>query len=81
MIVDSQSNEYRNVITGVLPGSVPGPLLFILYTYDMWFDLEYMLVSYVDDPTHLAHIPPRNMRSDVTESLNGDLGKISTWCN
>ena len=39
-----------------------------------------MLVSYADDATLLAHIPSPNMRSVVTESLNGDLIKISTWC-
>ena len=40
-----------------------------------------MLVSYADDATLLAHIPSPNMRSDVTESHNRDLSKISTWCN
>ena len=47
----------------------------------MWFGLENMLVSYADDATLLARIPSPNMRSDVTESLNRDLSKISTWCN
>ena len=47
----------------------------------MWFGLENMLVSYADDATLLAHIPSPNMRSDVTESLNSDLNKISTWYN
>ena len=59
-------------------GSVLVPLLFILYTYDMWFGLENMLVSYADDATLLAGIPSPNMRSDVTEYLNRDLSKIST---
>ena len=40
-----------------------------------------ILVSYADDATLLARIPSPNMRSDVTESLNRDLSKISTWCN
>ena len=40
-----------------------------------------MLVSYADDATLLAYIPPPNMRSDVTESLNRYLSKVSTWCN
>ena len=79
VVVDGQFNEYRNVISGVPQGNVLGPLLFILYTHDMWFDLENMLVSYADDATLLAHIPSPNMRSDVTESLNRDLSKICTW--
>ena len=40
-----------------------------------------MLVSYADDATLLARISSPNMRSNVTESLNKDLSKISTWCN
>ena len=47
----------------------------------MWFGLENMLVSYADDATLLAHIPSPTMISDVAESLNRDLSKISTWCN
>ena len=81
VVVDGQFNEYRNVIWGVPQGSVLGPLLFILYTHDMWFRLENMLVSHADDATLLANIPSPNMRSDVAESLNRDLSKISTWCN
>ena len=81
VVVDGQFYDYRNVISGVPQESVLGPLLFILYTHDMWFGLENMLVSYADDATVLAHIPSPNMRSDVTESRNRDLSKISTWCN
>ena len=81
VVVDGQFNDYRGVVLGVPQGSVLGPLLFILYTHDMWFGLENMLVSYADDATLLARIPSPNMRSDVTESLNRDLSKISTWCN
>ena len=81
VVVDGRFNDYRGVVSGVPQGSVLGPLLFILYTHDMWFGLENMLVSYADDATLLARIPSPNMRSDVTESLNRDLSKISTWCN
>ena len=78
VVVDGQFNDYRNVVSGVLQGSVLGPLLCILYTHDMWFGLENMLVSYADDATFLARIPFPNMRSDVTVSLIRDLSKIST---
>ena len=47
----------------------------------MWFGLANMLVSYTDDATLLASIASPNMKSDVTESLNRDLSKISTWFN
>ena len=77
VVVDGHFNDYRDVVSGVPQGSVVDPLLFILYTHDMWFGLENMLVSYADDATLLARIPPPNKRSDVTESLNRDLSKIS----
>ena len=81
VVVDGQFNEYRNVISAVPQGNVLGPLLSILYTHNMWFRLENMLVSYAGDATLLAHIPSPNMKSDVTESLYRDLSKTSTWCN
>ena len=80
-VVDDQFNDYRNVILGVLQGSILGPLLFMLYTNDMWFGLENMLVSYADDATLIARILSPSMRSDVTESHDKELSKISTWCN
>ena len=54
-----------------------GPLLFILYTHDMWFGLENMLVAYADDATLLAVVPSSDMKSVILDSLNRDLVKIS----
>ena len=79
--MDGQSKKNRSIISGIAQGSVIGTLFFILYTYDIWFRLENIPVSYADDATLLAHIPSPNKRSYVTESLNRDLSKISTWCN
>ena len=46
----------------------------------MWFGLENMLVSYADDATLLAVVPSPAARLDVSDSLNRDLAKISSWC-
>ena len=80
VVVDGQHSDYRNVLSGVPQGSVLGPLLFILYTHDMWFSLENKLVAYADDATLYASVPSPDRRPDIAESLNRDLARISAWC-
>ena len=80
VVVDGHYSEWRRVISGVPQGSVLGPLLFILYTHDMWLGLENKLVAYADDATLLAVVPSPNMRSVISESVNRDLARISAWC-
>ena len=80
VVVDGHQGEWRRVISGVPQGSVLGPLLFILYTRDMWTGLENELVAYADDATLVAVVPSPDQRRLVSESLNRDLAKISDWC-
>ena len=80
VVVDGQCSDYRNVISGVPQGSVLGPLLFILYTSDMWSGLENRLVAYADDAAVFASVPSPHMRPSIAESLNRDLTKIIAWC-
>ena len=42
---------------------------------------KYAYIINAEDPILLAYIPSPNVRSDVFESLNRDLSKVSTWCN
>ena len=81
VVVDGHYGEWRSVISGVPQGSVLGPLLFILYTHDMWIGLENQLVAYADDATLIAVIPSPHHRHLVSESLNRDLAKIYDWCS
>ena len=48
VLVDGNFSEFKPVASSV-QDSVLGPLLFILYTADMWNDLENKIISYADD--------------------------------
>ena len=78
--VDGSFSSFNPVLSGVPQGSVLGPLFFILYTADMWYDLENQLIAYADDTTLYAPIVSPMNRSGVAESLNRDLIKIEAWC-
>ena len=78
MVVDGQCSDCENVISGVPQDCVLGPLLFILYTSDMWSGLENRHVVLADEATFYASVPYPRMRPFVAEeALNRDLAKIS----
>ena len=58
-----------------------GPLLFFLYTSDLFSVLENKLISYADDSTLIAAVPSPGLRVAVAESLSHDLVKVSEWCD
>ena len=61
----------------VLQGSVLVPLLFLLYTSELFSILKNKLIGYADDSTLMAVVPSPGVRDTVAESLNRDLGKVS----
>ena len=62
-------------------GSVLGPLLFHLYTSEVFYILENKLICYADDSTLIAVVPSPGLRVAVAESMTRDLVKVNEWCD
>ena len=80
-MVDGCRSRLVNVVSGVPQDSVLGPLLFLLYTSQLFSILENKLIRYADDSTLMAGVPSPGVRVAVAESLIRDLGRDSEWCN
>ena len=79
VMVDGCRSKLVNVVSGVLQGSVLGPLLYLLYTAELFSILENKLIGYADDSTLMAVVPSPGVRVAVAESLIRDLGRVSEW--
>ena len=80
-MVDGCRSKLVNVVSGGQQGSVLGPLLFLLYTSELFSILDNKLIGYADDSTLIAVVPSPGLRVAVAESLSHDLGKVSEWCD
>ena len=58
-----------------------GPLLFLLYTSELFSIFKNKLICYADDSTLMAVVPSPGVRVAVAESLIRDHGRVSEWCN
>ena len=61
--------------------SVLRQLLFLLYTWEIFFILKNKLIGYADKSTVMAVVPSTDVRISVAESLIRDLGRVSEWCD
>ena len=59
--------------------SVFGPLLFLLYTSELFSIVENKLIGYADDSTLMAVVLSLGVPVTVAESLIRDLGRVSEW--
>ena len=80
-MVDGCRSKLVNVVSGVRQGSVLGPLLFLLYTSELFSILENKLIGYADNSTLIAVVPSPYVGVTVAESLSRDLVKASEWCD
>ena len=60
---------------------VLGPLLFLMYTSELFSILENKRIGYADDSTFMVVVPSPGVRVAVAESLIRNLGRVSEWCN
>ena len=81
VIVDGCRSKLVNVASGVPQGSVLGPLLFLLYTLELFSILENKLIDFADDSTLIVVVRSPGVRVEVAESLNRDLMKVNEWCD
>ena len=68
-------------MSGVPQGSDLLPLLFLLYTSELFSILENKLIGYTDDSTLIAVVPSPGVRVAVAEPVSRDLVKVSEWCD
>ena len=61
-MVDGCLSKLVNVVSRVPQGSVLGPLLFLLYTSELFSILENKLIGYADDSTLMAVVPSTGVR-------------------
>ena len=58
-----------------------GPLLFLLYTLELFSILKNKLIGYADYSTLMPVVPSPGVRVAVAESLIRDLGRVSECCD
>ena len=63
------------------PGSVFGPLLFLLYTSELFSILKNKHIGYADNSTLIAVVPSPGLRVAVAESLSRDPVRVCEWCD
>ena len=76
-MVDGCRSKLVNVVSGVPQGSILGPLLFLLYTSELFSILENKLIGYAGDSTLITDVPSPGVR--VYSSRVPDPGPWQGW--
>ena len=80
IVIKNQTSPYTSLRCGVPQGSILGPLLFIIYTNDLFFDIlpTEKIIMYADDTLLL-----NAGESEVIASQHAQhcFDKVINWCN
>ena len=79
--VDGGLSSPLDVVSGVSSGQCAWPLLFILYTSDLFSVVSNLLIGYADDATLISVAQRPANRVEVSNSLQSDINRISDWCH
>ena len=75
VIVDGEISNWKSVLSGVLQGSVLGPIMFLIYINDLEDDISSKVLKFVDDTKVF-----RKVTNDTDkQSLQDDLEKSVKW--
>ena len=77
VVVDGVNSDWLPVVSGVLQGSILGPLLFVLYINDLPSVAQTTIALFADDAKCYIDV---NSTSDC-ELLQADLNALVTWSN
>ena len=81
VLVDGAASQWIPIISCVPQASLLGPLLFILYTSEMFELVENKQFAYADDSTLLAVVRKPADRPALAASFNRDVARIHEWYN
>ena len=81
VMVDGCRSKLVDVVSGEPQSSALGPLLFLLYTSQLFSILENKMIGYADDSTLMAVVPSPGVSVTLAESLICELVRVSEWCD
>ena len=77
VIIIGKHSDWCNVLSGILQGSVLGPILFFVYINDINRNIYNVILEFADDTKLFAVVKD----SVSIESLRSDLKRLYEWSN
>ena len=79
VVLNGTESNWEVIYSGVPQGSVLGPLLFLIYIYDLTDDIESQMKLFADDSFIFLRVN-KNIES-IHEQLVRDLNRVTIWAN